>query len=309
MKALLSRAESLCQLAEQWNREAAEDEIVWADVFSSSVQLHRSPLSIAPIFQRERDSYPRAWIFTSATLAVGDDFSLYARQLGLEQATAQSWSSPFDYERQALLYVPRFIPEPQHPDFSEAVVEQAWPLIRVAGGRTFVLCTSLRAVDKIAELLQQRVEQAGLTLLKQGDLTRTELLQRFRNHGNGVLVASQSFWEGIDVRGQALSLVVIDKLPFAPPDDPVLSARLKKIEREGGNPFVDYQVPAAAITLKQGAGRLIRSETDRGVLMICDPRLVTKSYGKRLWRSLPSFRRTREETIAIDFLRNCLASS
>jgi ATP-dependent DNA helicase DinG len=308
LKVLLKRAESLRQLAEQWNSEASEEEIAWVDVFASSVQLHRSPLSIAPIFQRERDSYPRAWIFTSATLAVGDNFSLYAQQLGLQEAVARSWPSPFDFEQQALLYVPQFMPDPQHPDFTEAVVEQAWPLIHAAQGRAFVLCTSLRAVDRIAELLQARLEQTGLTLLKQGDMTRTELLQRFRNDENSVLVASQSFWEGVDVRGQALSLVVIDKLPFAPPDDPVLSARLNKIEREGGNPFIDYQVPAAAITLKQGAGRLIRSESDTGVLMICDPRLVTKAYGKLLWRSLPAFRRTRAETVAVDFLRHCLST-
>jgi ATP-dependent DNA helicase DinG len=309
LKALLKRAESLWQLAEQWNSEAGEEEIAWVEVFASSVQLHRSPLSIAPIFQRERDSYPRAWIFTSATLAVADDFSLYAQQLGLQEAVTRSWPSPFDFEQQALLYVPQWMPDPQHPDFTEAVVEQAWPLIHAAQGRAFVLCTSLRAVDRIAELLQARLEQSGLTLLKQGDMARSELLHRFRNDAGCVLVASQSFWEGIDVRGQALSLVVIDKLPFAPPDDPVLSARLNKIERDGGRPFIDYQVPAAAITLKQGAGRLIRSESDTGVLMICDPRLVTKAYGKLLWRSLPAFRRTRAETVAVDFLRHCLSTS
>jgi ATP-dependent DNA helicase DinG len=264
---------------------------------------------VAALFQREREGYPRTWIFTSATLAVGEDFSLYAQQLGLQEAKARSWPSPFNFEQQALLYVPQHMPDPYHPDYTEAVVEQAWPLISVAQGRTFVLCTSLRAVDRIAQSLQVRLEQGGLSLLKQGDLTRTELLQRFRSNPNSVLVASQSFWEGIDVRGPGLSLVVIDKLPFAAPDDPVLSARLNKIEQEGGNPFMDYQIPAAAISLKQGAGRLIRSESDTGVLMICDPRLITKPYGKRLWRSLPAFSRTRDEAVAINFLRHCLASA
>lgn len=309
LSALLKRAESLWQLAERWGSETGEDEIAWVDVFASSVQLHRSPLSVAALFQREREGYPRTWIFTSATLAVGEDFSLYAQQLGLQEAKARSWPSPFNFEQQALLYVPQHMPDPYHPDYTEAVVEQAWPLISVAQGRTFVLCTSLRAVDRIAQSLQVRLEQGGLSLLKQGDLTRTELLQRFRSNPNSVLVASQSFWEGIDVRGPGLSLVVIDKLPFAAPDDPVLSARLNKIEQEGGNPFMDYQIPAAAISLKQGAGRLIRSESDTGVLMICDPRLITKPYGKRLWRSLPAFGRTRDEAVAINFLRHCLASA
>jgi ATP-dependent DNA helicase DinG len=309
MKNLLKRTVSLSQLAEQWNNDAGENEIAWVDVFASSVQMHRSPLSVAPIFQRERESYSRAWIFTSATLAVAEDFSLYAQQLGLQQATARSWPSPFDFERQALLYVPQHMPAPQHPDYTEAVVEQAWPLIKAAHGRAFILCTSLRAVDKVAELLQPRLDEAGLTLLQQGQLTRNELLHRFRTNENSVLVASQSFWEGVDVRGQALSLVVIDKLPFAPPDDPILSARLNVLERQGGKPFIDYQVPAAAISLKQGAGRLIRSESDTGVLMICDPRLVTKSYGKLLWRSLPAFKRTREERVAVDFLQQCITSS
>ncbi|MFO0387714.1 MAG: ATP-dependent DNA helicase, partial [bacterium] len=309
MKNLLKRAESLSQLAEQWNNDAGENEIAWVDVFASSVQMHRSPLSVAPIFQRERESYPRAWIFTSATLAVGEDFSLYAQQLGLQNVESHSWPSPFDFERQALLYVPQHMPDPHHPDYTEAVVEQAWPLIKAAHGRAFILCTSLRAVDKVAELLQPRLEEAGLTLLQQGQLTRNELLHRFRTNENSVLVASQSFWEGVDVRGQALSLVVIDKLPFAPPDDPILSARLNVLERQGGKPFIDYQVPAAAISLKQGAGRLIRSESDTGVLMICDPRLVTKSYGKLLWRSLPAFKRTREERVAVDFLQQCITGS
>lgn len=314
MAALHQRAQTLFLLCERWQTPAGQSEpkhadIAWVDVFANSVQLHRSPLSVAPIFQRERESYPRAWIFTSATLAVGDDFSLYAERLGLQDAASHAWPSPFDFAQQSLLYVPRDMPSPSHPQYLEAVVEQSWPLIQAAGGRTFLLCTTLRAVDKVAELLLPKLEAAGLLLLKQGDLSRTELLSRFRQQGNAVLVGSQSFWEGIDVRGQALSLVVIDKLPFAPPDDPVMAARLAAIERQGGKPFMDYQIPAAALTLKQGAGRLIRSETDHGVLMICDPRLVNKPYGKRLWRALPAFRRTREEAQAVQFLAKVTSAS
>jgi ATP-dependent DNA helicase DinG len=208
-----------------------------------------------------------------------------------------------------MLYVPQGMPEPHSSSYTQAVVDAVWPLVKVAGGRTFLLCTTLRAVDRAAEMLAERCESNGITLLKQGDAGRTELLDRFRNTANAILVGSQSFWEGIDVRGQALSLVVIDKLPFAPPDDPVLAARLARIEAAGRNPFMEYQVPSAVLSLKQGAGRLIRSETDHGVLMICDPRIISKPYGKRIWQSLPPFKRTREADEAVEFLRSVTAST
>ena len=277
--------------------------IRWLEAFAHSLQLHRTPLSVAEIFNRERDSHARAWIFTSATLAVKNDFEHFAAQLGLSSATARSWPSPFDYDTQGLLYLPEGLPDPMSPRYTASVVEAAWPVIRAAGGRTFMLCTTLRAVKTAGELIKARIEADGLDfpLLVQGDGSRSELLERFRRAGNAVLVGSQSFWEGVDVRGRALSVVVIDKLPFAPPDDPVLAARLDAIAKRGGNPFMDYQLPSAVISLKQGAGRLIRDETDRGVLMICDPRLVTKPYGRRIWQSLPPFRRTRDEQIATDF--------
>ncbi len=289
--------------------DAAEvpDHVCWVDAYASSLQLHRSPLSVAPIFTREREAYPRAWIFTSATLAVKSDFSHFTDQLGLSDAVARAWPSPFDYPSQAVLYVPPGMPEPHQSGYTEAVVEQAWPLIEVAGGRTFLLCTTLRAVDRAADCLRERLDAAGIVLFRQGDASRTELLDRFRHAERAVLVGSQSFWEGIDVRGQALSLVVIDKLPFAPPDDPVLAARLARITAAGGNAFMAHQVPEAVISLKQGAGRLIRSETDHGVLMLCDPRIVSKPYGRRIWQSLPPFRRTREPAEAVAFLRTVVA--
>jgi ATP-dependent DNA helicase DinG len=276
----------------------------WVEVFSHTVQLHRTPLSIAPIFSRQRAGQPRAWVFTSATLSVKGNFTHYAAQLGLDRDRSLTLPSPFDYAKQGLLYVPRDMPPPQSPQFTEAVVERALPLIEAAGGRTFLLCTTLRAVQKASDMLYDLFAERGinLPLLVQGQASRTELLDRFRELGNAVLVGSQSFWEGVDVRGEALSLVIIDKLPFAPPDDPVLAARMEVLQKKGLSPFAVHQLPHAVITLKQGAGRLIRSETDRGVLAICDTRLVEKPYGRQIWQSLPPFTRTREADTVIRFL-------
>ena len=246
----------------------------------------------------------KAWVFTSATLAVKNDFSHFTHALGLEDAACQSWSSPYDYPSQAMLYVPHNVPQPSDPGHTDAVVDAALPLIRANRGRAFVLCTSLRAVAKAAERLKKIFGESGdpFPVLQQGDAPRPTLLEDFRRAGNAVLVGSHSFWEGIDVKGDALTLVVIDKLPFAPPDDPVLAKRLELLAKAGGNPFMSHQVPQAIIALKQGAGRLIRSETDRGVLMICDTRLIDKPYGRRIWQSLPPMRRSRVEQEVVDFL-------
>ncbi|MCO5398654.1 ATP-dependent DNA helicase [Ralstonia soli] len=283
-----------------------DERVRWVEVFANSVQLHLTPLSIAPIFSRQRAGQPRAWIFTSATLSVRGNFTHYAAQLGLDRNRSMTLDSPFDYPSQGLLYVPRDLPQPSDPRFTDAVLDAALPMIEAAGGKTFLLCTTLRAVNRAAERLTDEFAQRGwdFPLLVQGQASRTELLDRFRTLGNAVLIGSQSFWEGVDVRGEALSLVVIDKLPFAPPDDPVLSARMEALEKKGLSPFAVHQLPHAVITLKQGAGRLIRSETDRGVLMICDPRLVEKSYGRQIWQSLPPFKRTREAETAAGFLRS-----
>ena len=283
--------------------EQAAEKVLWVEAFSSSLQLHQTPLSIAPIFSKQREGAPRAWIFTSATLAVKNDFNHYNAQMGLIDQPAKSWPSPFDYAQQGLLYVPHNLPQPSAPDYTDAVVDAALPVIEAAGGRAFLLCTTIRAVNRAAERLRAEFERRKLSfpLMVQGEAGRTELLDRFRAAGNAVLVGSQSFWEGVDVRGEALSLVIIDKLPFAPPDDPVLAARIGALERKGLNGFMHHQLPEAIITLKQGAGRLIRDETDRGVLMLCDPRLITKPYGKRIWQSLPSFTRTRELDAVLAF--------
>jgi ATP-dependent DNA helicase DinG len=283
--------------SEDKTAQAAPDDVIrWIEVFSHTVQLHETPLSVAPIFAKQRAGVPRAWVFTSATLSVRGDFTHYAAQMGLSARRSMTLPSPFDYSTQGLLYVPRNLPQPSSPTFTDAVFDAALPAIEAAGGGVFVLCTTLRAVDRIAAKLRDVIDTRGwnMPLLTQGDASRTELLDRFRAYGNAILVGSQSFWEGVDVRGDALSLVVIDKLPFAPPDDPVLSARLDVLAKKGLSPFAVHQLPQAVITLKQGAGRLIRAETDRGVLMICDTRLVDKPYGRRIWQSLPPFKRTRE---------------
>jgi ATP-dependent DNA helicase DinG len=290
------RAQALQLQLERWHAGADANLVRWVEVFSQSVLLHATPLSVAEIFGKQMEGHPRAWIFTSATLAVKNDFGHYLGQMGLLEASTARWDSPFDYANQSILYVPKGMPVPNSPGYVAAVAAVALPAIRASRGRAFVLCTSLRAMRDIHVLLRDAFEREGLDypLLMQGESSRTELLERFRRLGNAVLVGSQSFWEGVDVRGEALSLVVIDKLPFAPPDDPVLAARIDKMNAEGRNAFMEYQLPYSVITLKQGAGRLIRDETDSGVLMICDPRLIDKHYGKRIWQSLPPMKRTRE---------------
>jgi ATP-dependent DNA helicase DinG len=263
----------------------------WVEVFNQAVQLHVTPLSPAELFRRQMDDHPRAWIFTSATLAVGEDFAHFTRELGVPQAETRRWASPFDFPRQALLYLPKGLPpDPNDAAFTEAVVEEALPVLRASGGRAFMLFTTLRALRRAHELLRDRIRYP---LLVQGTGSRSELLSRFRDLGNAVLLGAASFWEGVDVRGEALSVVVIDKLPFAPPDDPVLAARIEAVRAEGGNPFTELQLPQAVLQLKQGAGRLIRDETDRGVLMLCDPRLLSRPYGRRILASLPPMARTR----------------
>nr|WP_260176633.1 MULTISPECIES: ATP-dependent DNA helicase [unclassified Janthinobacterium] len=283
-----------------------EEAVFWVEAFSSSLQLHKTPLSIAPIFNNQREGSPRSWIFTSATLAVKNDFKHFSEQMGLEGEPSHTWPSPFDYAEQGLLFVPQNLPQPNSMGYTDAVIDCALPIIEAAGGRTFFLCTTLRAVKRAAERLTEEFKQRGLNfpLFVQGDRGRTELLDQFRAAGNGVLIGSQSFWEGVDVRGDALSLVIIDKLPFAPPDDPVLAARIEVMEKQGKNGFMHHSLPEAIINLKQGAGRLIRDEGDRGVLMICDPRIISKPYGKRIWQSLPPFKRTRDTAEVVEFFRN-----
>ncbi|OGS82674.1 MAG: helicase [Gallionellales bacterium GWA2_59_43] len=299
------RAQALVQQLKQWQDGDTPDQVRWLEVFHHSLQLNTTPLSIAEIFEKQIGGSARAWIFTSATLAVKQDFSHYLGEMGLMKAQTACWDSPFDYQQQGLLYVPQNLPEPNSEGYTEAVVQAALPLIGASKGRAFLLFTSLRAMQRAHEILQAEFDLRNwdYPLMLQGEGSRNELLSRFREHGNAVLLGSQSFWEGVDVRGEALSLVIIDKLPFAPPDDPVLSARIEQLKKQGHNAFMEYQLPRAIITLKQGAGRLIRDENDRGVLMICDPRIITKQYGKRVWQSLPPMKRTRDEAVAVEFFK------
>lgn len=278
----------------------ATEEVRWVEVFAHGVRLHVTPLSSAELFSRQMADHPRAWIFTSATLAMGEEFGHFTRELGLGAAQTRRWASPFDFPNQALLYLPKGLPaDPNDAAFTDAVVDAALPVIEASGGRAFLLFTTLRALRKAHERLRGALRYP---LLVQGTGSRSELLARFRSLGNAVLLGSQSFWEGVDVRGEALSVVVIDKLPFAPPDDPVLAARIEAIRAREGNPFTELQLPQAVLQLKQGAGRLIRDETDRGVLMLCDPRLVSKAYGRQILKSLPPMKPTRSLAEVAQFL-------
>ncbi|MEE8379069.1 MAG: ATP-dependent DNA helicase [Gammaproteobacteria bacterium] len=275
--------------------------IQWFETHSRSFVLHMTPLDIHETFRAYVDKHRSAWIFTSATLAVGDSFKHFSRNLGIDDASGELWDSPFDFSKQALLYVPTHMPQPNTAEYTGAVVEAAMPVIEASGGRTFFLLTSHRALREVAERLEGEIEYP---LLVQGTLPRAELLERFRELGNAVLVGTSSFWEGVDVRGEALSCVIIDKLPFSSPGDPVLQARLDAMREQGLNPFFDHQVPQAVITLKQGVGRLIRDGADRGVLMICDPRLFGKSYGRVFRNSLPPMPITRDVADAQAFFEH-----
>ena len=282
---------------------ASEDQdyqwIRWFETATRGFALHATPVSIADPFQSMTGSYSGNWIFTSATLSVNGDFSHFKRELGINDATEGCWDSPFDYAQQALLFLPQLPYEPRDPAYNQAIIDLASPLIEATRGRTFMLFTSYRALEACAEVLAERTTYP---LLVQGQAPRAELLKQFDELGNAVLLGTATFWQGIDVRGAGLSCVIIDKLPFAPPDDPVTRSRISALKSQGGNPFFDYQVPEAVITLKQGAGRLIRDARDHGALVLCDPRLETKSYGKSFLKALPPMTINRDIDEVIRFL-------
>jgi ATP-dependent DNA helicase DinG len=261
------------------------------------------PYDISTRFKALVDQHPSAWIFTSATLALAGNFQHFSARLGLTAAATLCLESPFDYERQALLYLPTGMPDPSASNYTEAVVEAVWPLLEASDGGAFLLFTSHRALRIAASALRARAWPGAWPLLVQNEAPREQLLRRFRQSGRAVLLGTASFWEGVDVQGEALRLVMIDKLPFAAPDDPQVRARAQFLRTQGVNAFRDYQLPEAALALKQGVGRLIRSEEDRGVVMICDPRLLTRGYGRALLASLPPMRPTREAGEALSFLR------
>jgi ATP-dependent DNA helicase DinG len=274
---------------EEEDRQGARD-VCWFELSPRGFRLQRTPLDVSGPLREHREKSLAAWVFTSATLSVAGGFDHLRERLGLDDPTTLLEPSPFDWPTQALCYLPPRMPEPMSRDYSRAVVDALTPVLEASNGRAFVLFASHRALREAAEALRG----GPWPLFVQGEAPRHVLLQRFRESGNGVLLGAASFREGVDVAGDALSVVVIDKLPFAAPDDPVFEARLDAIRRSGGNPFRDEQLPQAVIALKQGVGRLIRSETDRGVLVLCDPRLVGKSYGRVFFDSLPAFTRTRD---------------
>ncbi len=283
----------------QMLRADSQDSVQWFETSARGFFLHHTPLEVAESFSKHMQNYSGAWVFTSATLAVGDSFEHFTSRLGLSQVQCERLDSPYDFARSALLYRPRGLPEPGSPMYTRAVVEAAMPVLNASRGRGFMLFTSHRALNEAASLLTGRMKYP---LLVQGNAPRHELLEQFRGAGNAVLLGTTSFWEGVDVRGPALSCVIIDKLPFASPIDPVLQARLAALTARGGDPFMDFQLPQAVIILRQGVGRLIRDEQDTGVLMICDPRLSTRAYGSVFLNSLPDVLVTRELTDVECFL-------
>jgi len=262
------------------------------------------PFDVARRFQGMLQSRRTAWIFTSATLSLGEDFTHFAHRLGLDEAGTLKIDSPFDYEQQSMLYLPQGLPDPQSPAFVGAVIDCAIPLIHASQGGAFLLFTSHRALARAAQILRERwAEEAPYNLYVQGEAPRERLLKQFRDDGSGVLLGTTSFWEGVDVKGEALRLVVIEKLPFASPDDPIVKARIDHLQATGGNAFRDYQLPEAALALKQGVGRLIRSEEDFGVVVICDPRIVGRNYGRVFLSALPPMPVTRDQGDTLRFLR------
>lgn len=285
----------------------ADAEVRWLEVSQHGIRFNLTPLSFAEEFREMREREGGAWVFTSATLSSAGRFDLFKQRLGIGECVERTWESPFNYWEQGCFYLPQMPPPANNTAVhTHNVIEKVWPLINAAGGRTFVLCTSLAAVRAAADELQARLEANGnpYPLFVQGDGPKMRLIEEFRAHGNAVLVGSMSFWEGVDIKGEALSLVVIDKIPFAPPNDPVMMARSRAVEASGRRPFDEITLPEAVITLKQGAGRLIRSEGDRGMLVICDPRILNKGYGKVVRDSLPDFYCTRREEKALEFFLN-----
>lgn len=273
----------------------------WFERRGRGFGLHITPLDVSEVFRQYRDELDAAWVFTSATLAVGGDFTHFTREMGLEEADTLLLDSPFDYPNNALLWLPSLEVEPRDPSYVERLTAQLVPVLEASKGRAFLLFTSHRSLQAAAERLRDAVD---FPLFVQGQAPRSNLLEAFRSSGNGVLLGTASFWEGVDVIGDALSLVVIDKLPFAAPDDPVLEAHGERLRAEGGNPFMQLALPQAVISLKQGAGRLIRDVDDRGVLAICDPRLHTRGYGAVFLDSLPPMRRTRDVDEVIAFFED-----
>lgn len=302
---LCERAQQLRDLARQFAAEPDPGDVRWIDISPHAARLVESPLDIREAMQQQLEGAPKAWVFTSATLGDDEGLTWFTEPAGLTEAETLRVGSPFDYPAHARLYVPRGFPKPSEPTHPASVALLASRLAGALGGRTFVLTTTLRNLQTVADALRERFEAAGaaIAVLQQGAAPKRVLLQRFIDNPASVLVGSASFWEGIDVPGDALQCVVIDKLPFPPPNDPLVEARVKRLEAQGRNAFSEYFVAEAAIALKQGAGRLIRTETDRGLLVVCDPRMAGMNYGRRLRAALPPMTAVANEAEALAWLQ------
>jgi len=283
------------------DKPVPDTEVRWFERRGRGVAIHTTPLDISSLFSSFCESLDAAWVFTSATLSVNGGFSHFVQALGLQDADTLNLDSPFDYQNNALLWLPENLPEPREPSFVAELLETVRPVLEASQGRAFMLFTSHRALRQAAELLAGKI---GHPLFVQGEMPRSMLLDAFRKSGDGILLGTASFWGGVDVMGEALSLVIIDKLPFAPPNDPVMVARSNQIRQNGGNPFMELFIPQAVIALKQGAGRLIRDVNDRGVLVICDRRISTKGYGSVFLESLPPMQQTVNRDQVVEFFKN-----
>ncbi|MGQ3052479.1 MAG: ATP-dependent DNA helicase [Roseateles sp.] len=307
---LCERAQELRELARQFAADPDPGDVRWIDISPHAARLVESPLDIREAMQQQLEGAPKAWVFTSATLGDDEGLTWFTEPAGLTGAEVLRVGSPFDYPAHARLYVPRGFPKPSEPSHPASVALLASRFARALGGRTFVLTTTLRNLQIVADALRERFEEAGdaIAVLQQGALPKRVLLQRFLDDPAAVLIGSASFWEGIDVPGDALQCVLIDKLPFPPPNDPLVEARVQRLEAQGRNAFSEYFVAEAAIALKQGAGRLIRTESDRGLLVVCDPRMAGMNYGRRLRAALPPMTPVANEAEALAWLEALSAS-
>lgn len=294
------RLAALGDLLNEMMNQADKNYVYWYESYDKYFALHKSPLEIAEPFSQFRNGLDSAWVLTSATLTVNRSFEHFQRQTGLDSAQTMLLDSPFDYQRQALLLLPQTLPEPNQPNFNQAMFDYVLPIINQVKGGVFFLFTTHRSLQMAADFFAHHCQRP---LFVQGQQGRNTMLENFRQAGNGLLLGAASFWEGVDVAGSGLSCVIIDKLPFAHPDDPVLKAKIKHINSNGGKAFFDHQIPQAIISLKQGAGRLIRGEDDRGLLVICDRRVVSKGYGQQFLKSLPDFKVTQDQNQALQFLQ------
>lgn len=301
MEACVQRLAEIQAHFDHLDKAVPETEVRWFERRGRGVSINTTPLDISSLFSSFCEQLDAAWVFTSATLSVNGGFDHFVRQLGLQDADTLNLDSPFDYQRNALMWLPEDLPEPREASFVPSLLAQVRPVLEASQGRAFMLFTSHRALKQAAELLAGSIDHP---LFVQGEMPRSTLLDEFRKSGDGILLGSASFWGGVDVMGEALSLVIIDKLPFAPPNDPVIVARSNQLRQHGGNPFMELFLPQAVIALKQGAGRLIRDVNDRGVLVICDRRLRSKGYGSVFLESLPPMQQTLDREDVMEFFKH-----